>query len=338
MTTACSMARVAKNFIDKKAKTGPRVTRSPRIAIRQSRNRTQKMNITLDQAQGARKPYVAEVQGPDKEYELARKFLKGRSKDVRRRRITRWTFQIGGAIYEVQPSNDLRYYVAVTRTNRKVALNRKDVGHVTRMCQQYDVDFAQLAADWLVTRNKTSQSLVKLTNERVAPMRREVKLAKKQAAEARRNRVARMSAAQAFATNNGADTTAYTRRLLKADNVAAALFRAQKSSANAKTYSRENRERTYDRKRDALGQLCGALKSSSLTWGWKEDPDESYAHWVLYVDLPNGQVSFHSPSRTQGPDYSGDWDGMHESRVRILEYCDKILDAQRERTDQGSKG
>ena len=31
---------------------------------------------------------------------------------------------------------------------------------------------------------------------------------------------------------------------------------------------------------------------------------------ILYIDLPTGQVSFHSPNRGEGPEYEGGWDGM----------------------------
>jgi hypothetical protein len=32
-------------------------------------------------------------------------------------------------------------------------------------------------------------------------------------------------------------------------------------------------------------------------------------HHILYVDLPTGQVSFHTGTRGEGPDYAGEWDG-----------------------------
>ena len=47
--------------------------------------------------------------------------------------------------------------------------------------------------------------------------------------------------------------------------------------------------------------------------------------WVVYIDIPQGQVSFHSPDRYIGPDYMGEWDGSHMSEERILSYCDRVL-------------
>lgn len=57
-----------------------------------------------------------------------------------------------------------------------------------------------------------------------------------------------------------------------------------------------------------------------LRWGWKPDPTQRHAKFVLSVDLPNGQVSFHSPVRHVGPDYEGEWDGE-----RIIEFCESVL-------------
>ena len=45
------------------------------------------------------------------------------------------------------------------------------------------------------------------------------------------------------------------------------------------------------------------------------------ASWVLYVELPAGQVSFHSPTRGTGPDYTRDWDQQHASEERIIAFA-----------------
>ncbi|MFB3828940.1 MAG: hypothetical protein ACE15B_19395 [Bryobacteraceae bacterium] len=62
-----------------------------------------------------------------------------------------------------------------------------------------------------------------------------------------------------------------------------------------------------------------------ITYGWKEDPAQPFHSWVLYVDLPPGQVSFHTAQRLTGPDYAGDWDGQHFSANRIIAFCNEIL-------------
>ncbi|WP_025036118.1 hypothetical protein [Bradyrhizobium sp. DOA9] len=102
------------------------------------------------------------------------------------------------------------------------------------------------------------------------------------------------------------------------------LFRAQKASARAKVYRGGGfRGRAYDKKQWAMDNLCRALAEvGSLRWGWKIDPAQEFHRWVLYVDLPNGQVSFHTSSRGEGPDYPGDWDGARNiSPQRICRYC-----------------
>jgi len=49
------------------------------------------------------------------------------------------------------------------------------------------------------------------------------------------------------------------------------------------------------------------------------------------VDLPEGQVSFHSLARYAGPDYAGDWDGQRKSEERILRFCDQVFHAPAQR-------
>ena len=117
--------------------------------------------------------------------------------------------------------------------------------------------------------------------------------------------------------------------------IAAELLRAQKASARAKKYgfarpsrgATSYREHSYDRKADRIVGICALLTEDSckLRWGWGHDTACGQAAWVLYVDLPNGQVSFHSERRHQGPDYPGEWDGMHASEERIIAYCDSLL-------------
>lgn len=76
-----------------------------------------------------------------------------------------------------------------------------------------------------------------------------------------------------------------------------------------------------------------------MTWGWGiDDPldpiDFEYCTYiprnrpieVLYVDLPTGQVSFHSPQRGIGPKYPGTWDGMqHRTSDRIDAAIDMLF-------------
>lgn len=118
--------------------------------------------------------------------------------------------------------------------------------------------------------------------------------------------------------------------------VAINLFRASKSSGRAKVYrggvrgQGSYRGMAYERKQWSMDNLCRVLTTHasdvSVTWGWKEDPAAAYHRWVLYVDLPTGQVSFHTSARGAGPDYGGEWDGvLGVSADRIVRWCEAIL-------------
>lgn len=125
-----------------------------------------------------------------------------------------------------------------------------------------------------------------------------------------------------FEGSDGAGTLALyddLRTLGPAGVVAIELFRAQKSSTRAKAYRGGGfKGKAYGRKQWAMDNLTKVLAEGSMRWGWKLDPAQEFHNWVLYVDLPNGQVSFHAAARGDGPDYPGDWDrvkNMSPSRV-----------------------
>jgi hypothetical protein len=112
--------------------------------------------------------------------------------------------------------------------------------------------------------------------------------------------------------------------------VAVNLFRAQKCSARAKVYHHGKYSTlAYGRKNWSLGKLTGWLSATDglgYAWGWKLDPTSERYPWVLYVDLPQGQVSFHAPTRGVGPDYAGAWDGIVDASTgRILRFVNAIL-------------
>ena len=120
--------------------------------------------------------------------------------------------------------------------------------------------------------------------------------------------------------------------------IAAQLFRVQKASSRAKKYrggiQRSDGTRqsysdlAYERKDACIERLCDLLEANfcGLNWGWKEDPKESFAKNVLYVELPTGQVSFHAITRHAGPDFEGDWDGTDLSVKRIVEFCQSVFE------------
>lgn len=121
--------------------------------------------------------------------------------------------------------------------------------------------------------------------------------------------------------------------------IAVALFRAQKASERAKRYHggirhgdgsySSYRELAYEKKREAIDQLDKLLSidPAGLTWGWGTDPSQPRNQYVLYVDLPCGQVSFHSPLKGSDHEYLGTWDGVRgASPDRIVQFCQSVLD------------
>lgn len=132
---------------------------------------------------------------------------------------------------------------------------------------------------------------------------------------------------------------AATRKLLKqlessghAGRIAAQMFRAQKTSSRAKKYrgGKDNsdgvfksfRTMAYETKAKALFALCRLLMADDcgMAWGWHHNrcAARNEPEFVLYVELPTGQVSWHVLHRYDGPDFAGKWDearGTSEHRV-----------------------
>lgn len=137
-----------------------------------------------------------------------------------------------------------------------------------------------------------------------------------------------MNVAQIYAGSNGELTRALYDALADKPNgqIAINLFRACKCSGRAKVY-RGGRFKgaAYERKNWSLSNLCQALKLSALTWGWKLDPAEEYHRWVLYVELPTGQVSFHAAAPLSPERYAGEWDRSNNSAGRIIRYVESVL-------------
>ena len=138
-------------------------------------------------------------------------------------------------------------------------------------------------------------------------------------------------ATRVFHQNDGKVTTAYYERLNAKGwpgQLGVALFRAQKRSTAAKAYRGGRYKRAaYDVKNWSLSEICRILAATPNppAWGWKEDPATPGYEQVLYVELPQGQVSFHSAVRIVGPDFTGVWDGAHKSAERILDFCDEVM-------------
>jgi hypothetical protein len=139
-----------------------------------------------------------------------------------------------------------------------------------------------------------------------------------------------MRAKEVFDGNNGDTTKTYYSELNAKGihgQLATALFRAQKRSTAAKRYKgRKFSRAAYDVKNWSLSEICRICQlTNEIVWGWKYDAKTINFEWVLYVETPFGQVSFHSGERLAGPDYPSDWDGARLGRERILRFCDSVM-------------
>lgn len=124
---------------------------------------------------------------------------------------------------------------------------------------------------------------------------------------------------EVYSDNNGERTLALYRHLESLGmhgQLAKHLFRAHKTSGRAKVYRGGGfKGMAYGRKGESLDAVSRTLTTPEMVglyvWGWKTDPKQHRHSWVLYVELPTGQVSFHAERRGIGPDFPGDWDGQH---------------------------
>lgn len=114
-------------------------------------------------------------------------------------------------------------------------------------------------------------------------------------------------------------------------DIAINLFRAQKASARAKVYRGGGfKDKAYERKQWSIDNLAEILRlhgeASGIRYGWDEDLAQEFHRWVLYVDLPAGQVSFHAAARGDGPAYAGEWDRIRDASAgRICSWIAKLL-------------
>jgi len=140
-----------------------------------------------------------------------------------------------------------------------------------------------------------------------------------------------MNVIDIYEGSDGKATTALYEHLATlgpAGEIAMNLFRAQKCSTRAKVYSRRYKSDAYARKQWSLANLCKALADHAaalgLVYGWRIDEGQPQYPHVLYVDLPTGQCSFHSPRRLSGPYYKKAWQ-RKESVITILAFVEFVM-------------
>ena len=306
------------------------------------------MKLNIDYIAG-QEFYVAEILGLDARYRFARDFLDGIHRPLRatggQSNRMRCCYVLTDGLYEISEPNH-RSYLAVVN-NRRIPLNIADVKSMEQVCNESDYELETVLNEWIASKKRSSASLATIANEVTAARRAELdakegerqkreasqrRKKQKSEAEQRRKKVRTMTAREAFDGSDASVTRLFLKRIDQGGaegTLAAQLFRVQKASARAKVYRGDYGEMAYNRKSAAIRQLCALLgDKSEIRWGWKEDPAEGYATWVLYVDLPQGQVSFHSPDRHDGPDYIGEWDRQFASEERIVGYCKSVLSPQ----------
>lgn len=147
-----------------------------------------------------------------------------------------------------------------------------------------------------------------------------------------------MIAAEVYRQNNGDVTRAYYEAMNKrgyGGMLAVALFRAQKRSDAAKRYRKGPgfKTKAYEVKEWSISQVCMILQRGNFgfSWGWREDAKSPGHPWVLYVDLPTGQCSFHTARRLEGPNYTRPWMPGDGSLTAILAFCDSIQNPAKEK-------
>lgn len=143
---------------------------------------------------------------------------------------------------------------------------------------------------------------------------------------------------QVYTGSDGDATKALYERLKAfgpAGIVATNLFRACKASERAKQYRGGGyRGMAYEKKSWSIGNLSAALRDHAgtlgITWGWGKDAKAVNFEYVVYIDLPTGQISFHNNGRFDGPAYDKPWDGVKEQApTRICQWIKKILEQEK---------
>lgn len=273
------------------------------------------MNILLEIIPDERNQYVAHLTGLCKKDRYRRKFLEGQ--DLGGHLI----FRTPPGLYEIQLSLEEKHYIGVTTSGKNVDVEQKDLELVRERCIKCDVDFIKVIDEWL----SSSDSLVHVVQHRTDEQYAAYMARKDERSRQVREKVATITPRQAFELRDSHVTGGFIRRLRRHCEVAAALFRALKCSDVASRYYGKYAEARYEAKDKTLLHLCETLQQSHFPWGWREDNNDDFEPWSLYVELPGGLVVLQSSDRTDGPDYDGQLENEDATGDRILDYCDAML-------------
>lgn len=146
--------------------------------------------------------------------------------------------------------------------------------------------------------------------------------------------------ARIFHGSDGNATTALYKKLAEfgpAGDIAAHIFRAVKTSLRAKVYrggvagEGSYKSMAYGRKEWSIEQMCKGLvdhgAALGMVWGWAIDEEQPVHRHLLYVELPTGQISFHTIARDAGPDFPGRWDGVRGAGpVRVCQWVVDLIE------------
>lgn len=139
-------------------------------------------------------------------------------------------------------------------------------------------------------------------------------------------------------------STPYGRLLRALRDAQVASDRAKSRAADATRYSEYNdrseyrwhnyhasrsaRQRDYAEKSQSIAHACNAAGEAGIVFGWAPSLQEDVP-WIVYFDLPTGQMSFHCNKRGQGPEYGGNWDGLKdEGTNRVQRAIDGLITGQ----------
>ena len=114
------------------------------------------------------------------------------------------------------------------------------------------------------------------------------------------------------------------------------LFEAERTDLNAGvcrttpacSWTSRHR-RKWDRWIRALKALVSFLDRSAsqlgIHWGWQEHENQTGPFWVVFIDLPTGQVFYSAPERLTDHQYEGSMEWSESNEIPIFEFCEEIL-------------